>query len=89
MPATSVLISNEEMHQHQVDGDARPLCPPIPDFCWWFGAWWMITPEGWLRVADTNFARGLDRIRRRFDNLQERGMIPPKASAADDTWAGQ
>lgn len=85
MPATSVLISNQEMQQHQLEGTARPLSPGIPDFISWYEAWWTATPDGWLRVADTNITRTLNRVRRRFDTLRERGVAP----YADPTWAGQ
>jgi hypothetical protein len=43
----------------------------------------MITPEGWLRIADANVARCLDRIRRRFDNVLDTGVGASPDAPAD------
>jgi hypothetical protein len=83
MPATSILITHNEMRKHQEQETVRPLCRAIPDVVSWFGCWWMITPEGWLRIADTNVVRCLDRIRRRFDNVLDTGMGVPPDDPAD------
>lgn len=89
MSQTPVLISNEEMRNHQMAGEARPQSPGVPDFIVWRGIWWMATPDGWLRVADEIVARTLDRIRRRFDTLQTRGQGWGMAVQPDEARTGQ
>jgi len=81
MPATSLLISHHEMRRAQEKGDVRQLCHDIPEFCKWYGAWWLLAAEGWLRITDAYIAGRLDRIKMRLDIAEEaRACCPPEPS---------
>lgn len=73
MPATSLLITAQRMRQEQEHGRVRALHPDIPEFCRWFGTWWIQSPDpaGWLRVTDAHLASRLDRIKTRLDIAED------------------
>jgi hypothetical protein len=71
MPATSLLISHREMQAAQEHGKVRPLCQAIPEFCKWYGTWWLLSADGWLRITDAHLAGRLDRIQMRLDIAEE------------------
>ena len=84
MPATSLLISHHEMQVNQEAGRVRPLCAAIPEFCRWYGAWWLLSADGWLRITDAHLAGRLDRIRNRLDTAEETGTCLSPQPVADE-----
>ena len=72
MPATSLVITHHEMQVAQERGTVRPLCRSIPEFCKWYGTWWLLAADGWLRITDSHLASRLDRIQMRLDIAEER-----------------
>lgn len=71
MPATSLLISHHQMRIAQDKGDVRQLCRDIPEIRKWYGAWWLLSGEGWLRITDSHLADRLNRIKMRLDTAEE------------------
>lgn len=73
MPATSLLITAQQMLREQERGTVRDLHPDIPEFRKWYGAWWIQSPDpvGWLRVTDEFIAHRLDRIKIRLDTAED------------------
>lgn len=71
MPATSLLISHHEMRIAQDKGNVRQLCRDIPEIRKWYGAWWLLCGEGWLRITDSYLADRLNRIKMRLDTAEE------------------
>lgn len=72
MPATSLVLTHHEMQVAQEHGNVRPLCRSIPEFCKWYGAWWLLAADGWLRITDSHLASRLDRIQMRLGIAEER-----------------
>lgn len=71
MPATSMLITNQQMHREREHGRVRDLHPDIPEFCKWYGSWWIQSPDGWLRITDTHLSSRLERVKRRLDIAED------------------
>jgi hypothetical protein len=100
MPATSLLVTNQQMRQEQEQGRVRVLHPDLPEFCRWYGAWWIRSPDpaGWLRVTDDHLRRLLDQIKTRLDIAEDnlacdrarRPVAPPTppGTAPEDHWPG-
>ncbi len=71
MPATSLIITHQEMGNARDAGRARPLSPAITEFIKYWGDWWVSSAEGWLRITDTHLASRLDIVRARLDTAGE------------------
>jgi len=71
MPATSLMISHQEMRDAQEAGRTRPLSPDITDFVKYRGDWWLRSPEGWLRITDSYLASRFDAVRARLDLAED------------------
>lgn len=71
MPATSLLITSNRMRAEREHGRVRDLHPDIPEFCKYYGTWWIQSPDGWLRITDTHLSSRLDRIKTRLDIAED------------------
>jgi hypothetical protein len=75
VPATSLLISHHEMQTEREHVRVRQLHRDIPELCNWYGAWWLLSADGWLRITDSHLASRLDRIQLRVDAAEEAAAI--------------
>jgi hypothetical protein len=71
MLAAALVISHREMRVAAAAGRARQLIDEIPEFRRYCGQWWVISPEGWLRITDTHLAGCLDTVKMRLDVAKE------------------
>ena len=71
MPATSLMITHNEMGNAFTAGRARTLCQAIPEFVRYWDDWWVSSPDGWLRITDTHLASRLNLVCARLDAAAE------------------
>jgi hypothetical protein len=71
MPATSLVITNQEMRAAIITGRARPLTDTIPELVKHWGDWWVSSPDGWLKITDTHLASRFDQARTRMDIAED------------------
>ena len=71
MSATSLMITDHEIRAAASQGEACQLCGEVPEIMRCHGAWWLASPEGWLRITDCYLAERLDQILRRLDAAGE------------------
>lgn len=71
MLTAALVIPHREMHVAAANGRVRQLTEEIPEFRRYQGCWWVVSPEGWLRITDTHLATCLDTIRTRIDIAEE------------------
>ena len=71
MPATSLVITSQEMRAALITGRARPLSDAIPELVKHWGDWWVSSPDGWLKITDTHLASRFDQARTRMDIAED------------------
>jgi hypothetical protein len=86
MLATSLLLTAREMQIAESEGRVRPLSGDIDEIRRYYGYWWIMCPDGWLRITDAHLTQRLDRIRQRLDIAEDDSptsepAIPPGSSA--------
>lgn len=82
MSATSLMITDREIRAAASQGEACQLCGDVPEIMRCHGAWWLASPEGWLRITDCYLAERLDQILRRLDAAGEQAARQPGAVQA-------
>jgi hypothetical protein len=85
MSATSLMITDREIRAAASQGEACQLCGDVPEIMRCHGAWWLASPEGWLRITDCYLTECLDQILRRLDvageeAARQQGAVQPPAS---------
>lgn len=88
MPATSLMITAQQMRREDEHGRVRRLHPDMPEIRKWGGAWWIASPDpvGWLRITDTHLSSRLDHIRRRLDIAEDDLACKRAMKNAESTW---
>jgi hypothetical protein len=67
MFATSLMVTDREMQNAVIQGQACQLSRDIPEITKCQDHWWLAAPEGWLRITDCYLAERLDQIRQRLE----------------------